>query len=146
MLIYDDVYTWDGWGGLLKLASGRCRMKVFDLRKKGEKGVAHLKPFVIVLTDIPFETKGPNQMTVKSCAGHIATKVVREFRIDPHRMIWVEHYPLDPESHKLRYPEEEHFDEVEFTWQDEDAISTQWRTPSPDTVKLIRELLANVSE
>jgi hypothetical protein len=33
MKIYDDIFMWDGWGGLLKLASGKCRVKIFDLKK-----------------------------------------------------------------------------------------------------------------
>ena len=37
MLIYDDIYSWEGWGGMLRLASGKCRLRIFDLKKGNEK-------------------------------------------------------------------------------------------------------------
>ena len=33
MLIVDDVFAWEGWGGRLRLEAGKCRLKIFDLRK-----------------------------------------------------------------------------------------------------------------
>ena len=141
MRIYDSLYTWDGWGGKMKLASGRCRLRLFDLKKGSEGGVTHLKRFVAVVSDIPFEKQGPNQLTVKSCAGHIATNVVRNFSIDPGRMLWIEYYPGDPENEKFRYPVQEHFEETEFTWTENGAEKARWKTPGPATVELVKRLL-----
>lgn len=141
MRIYDGLYTWDGWGGKMKLASGRCRLRLFDLKKGSEGEVTHLKRFVAVVSDIPFEKQGPNQLTVKSCAGHIATNVVKNFSIDPARMLWIEYYPEEPESKKLRYPVPERFDEAEFSWNERGATNVRWKTPSPATVELVKKLL-----
>jgi len=33
MLIYDGVYAWKGFGGMLKLASGQCRLRIYDLTR-----------------------------------------------------------------------------------------------------------------
>ena len=33
MLIYDDIFAWEGWGGELRLASGECRLRIIDLKK-----------------------------------------------------------------------------------------------------------------
>lgn len=145
MLIYDDIYSWDGWGGKLKLASGRCHMKIYDLRQREQTGVALLKPFVVVVSDLPFEKQGPNQMTVKSCAGHIATRVVREFKIDPHRMVWVEHYRLTPEDKGVAYARER-FEEAEFTWTDSGAISPRWKPLNPALEKQLRRWLDDSAE
>ncbi|MGE0087334.1 MAG: hypothetical protein AB7S75_23250 [Desulfococcaceae bacterium] len=141
MRIYDGLYTWDGWGGKMRLASGRCRLRLFDLKKGSEGEVTHLKRFVAVVSDIPFGKQGPNQLTVKSCASHIATNVVRNFSIEPGRMLWIEHYPGDSENEKLRYPVKEHFDEAEFSWDEGGAKNARWKTPSPATVELVKKLL-----
>ncbi|MEE4357935.1 MAG: hypothetical protein V2I97_15815 [Desulfococcaceae bacterium] len=141
MLIYDDIYTWDGWGGKFKLAGGRCGLRLFDLKKRSPEGIAHLKRYIAVVRDIPFEKQGPNQMSIKSCAGHIATGVVRDFQIDPTRMIWIEHYPEDPENHRLRYPQKERFEEVEFEWKEKGALRVQSRKPSPAVTELVKQLI-----
>ncbi len=141
MKIYDDIYTWEGWGGKLKLGSGRCRMRIFDVsRRRKDDGVAHLKPVFIVVSDIPFDTVAPNQMTVKGVAGHIASQAVKDFGIDPHRMRWIEYYPA-AEDENLRYSSGERFDEVVFTWRDEDALYPGWKPVSPAMHDLIKELL-----
>ena len=31
MIVYDDIFEWEGWGGRLKLANGRCRLRIYDL-------------------------------------------------------------------------------------------------------------------
>lgn len=140
MLIYDDLYSWDGWGGKLKLGSGRCHMKIFDLRELERDGVTPLKPYIVVVSDLPFEKQGPNQMTVKSCAGHIATRVSREFGIAPHRMVWVEHYRLGPEDARFTYARER-FEEAEFTWTDSGAISPRWKPLNSALEAQLRQLL-----
>ncbi len=141
MLIYDDLYKWDGWGGMFKLGSGRCRLRIFDLKKKGGKSPVPLKPFIIIVTDIPFAKRAPNQMTIKSCASHIATKVVREFKINPTRMVWIEYYPEDPDNYKLKYKNREFFEEVEFTWHGDYALQPGWKPLNPAMEKLVKSLL-----
>ncbi len=145
MLIYDDIYAWDGWGGKLKLGSGQCRLRIFDLDKGKRAGVAHLKPIVVVVSDLPREPSWtPNQMSVKSCASHIATQVVRQFDIDPDRMIWVEYYPASAPSEHVRYPSEERFDEALFIWREEGALQGGWKPLSPPLTALVKQLLAEV--
>jgi hypothetical protein len=151
MLIYDGIYSWEGWGGKLNLGSGRCRMKIFDLdRERGgsrKRSVAHMKPIVVVVSDMPREPSWtPNQMTVKSCASHIATKVVREFNIDPERMLWVEHYEATPPEEDVLYPCEERFDEALFTWREEGALQKGWKPLSPPLRALVQKLLADAAD
>ena len=56
MLIYDDIYSWEGWGGKLRLASGKCRLRIFDLKKGNAKGVFtyYLIALVLILAAIPW--------------------------------------------------------------------------------------------
>ena len=142
MILYDGIYSWKGWGGRLKLGSGQCRLRIYDLRKRKEKGVAHLKPIIVIISDLPDETDwAPTKMTVKSCASHIASNVVKEFNIDPNRMMWIEHYPEPPEKDLIRYSRER-FDLAEFTWHDLDATKTVWN-PLPRAMEdLVKRLMA----
>ncbi len=88
MLIYDDIYSWEGWGGTLRLASGKCRLRIFDLKDRNRAGLAHLRPIIVIASDVP-----DSRMSVRSCCGHIATRVTIEFDIRPHRMMFIEYYP-----------------------------------------------------
>ena len=74
MLIYDDTFFWEGFGGRLKLGSGKCHLKIFDLNKGDLKDIAHLKPIVVVASDLP-----DSKMTVRSCSSHIISTVVQQF-------------------------------------------------------------------
>jgi hypothetical protein len=150
MLIYDGIYSWEGWGGRLNLGSGKCRLKIFDLDRNDGAGrqrrVAHMRPIIVVVSDIPREPAWtPNQMSVKSCASHIATKVVGEFGIDPERMVWIEHYEATPPGEGVLYPCEERFDEATFTWRDEGALQKGWKPLSPPLTELVRKLLADAA-
>ena len=139
MLIHDDIYIWEGFGGTLRLGSGRCRLRIYNLEKDGEDGLVYLKPIIIVVTDVP--RVAVNDMTVRSCAGHIATMVVKEFNIDPQRMLWVEYYPdtrygrhndrLMPESYVA----------VDFTWHGDKALEPKWRALKPPVLDAIKKVV-----
>ena len=88
MMIYDDNFSWEGWGGELRLASGECRLRIFDLQKEKADGPAYLRPMIVIVSDIP-----ESRMSVRSCTGHIATNVARQFKIEPDRMLYIEYYP-----------------------------------------------------
>ena len=136
MIIHDSTYYWEGWGGKLKLANGKCRLRIFDRRKSGEP-VTILRPFIVVVSDV-LESK----MSVRSCAGHIATKVTNEFNIKPNRMMWVEYYPAVHYGRKNEYKIAEHYILVDFSWKEGRAMHPTWRQMNPpilDTVKTLME-------
>ena len=122
MLIFDDIFSWDGFGGKLRLASGKCMLKIFDLNKGEGQGLIHIKPIVVVATDI-----ADSKMTVRSCCSHIATMVVKTHGISPNRMQFVEHYPpvAYGEGRKRQIPRK--FDAVEFVWEKDLALHPNWR-------------------
>jgi hypothetical protein len=88
MLIHDDIFEWQGWGGKLKLGSGKCRLRIFDFKDRQAKDLALLKPIIVLVSDVP-----DSKMPVKSAVSHVATLVTEEFNLDPHRILWVEYYP-----------------------------------------------------
>ncbi len=136
MLIYDDIYPWEGFGGKLRLASGKCRLRIFDLKKGNGKGLDYIRPIIAVVSDI-----SESKITIKSCSGHIATKVTREFNIDPSRMLYVEYYPAVIYGEKDEKLIPERYDAIEFTWHGEKAIKPKWRTLKPPLVVLIKKLM-----
>ncbi len=136
MLIHDDIYSWKGWGGRLKLGKGSCRLRIYDLKQGGAKGLAHLRPIIVVVSDIP-----EGRMSVRSCAGHIATSVTRDFNIDPHRMMWVEHYPESTYGIGGKHLIPEKCELVEFVWHEDKAIHPKWRTLNPEMLKTIKEMI-----
>ena len=139
--IYDDIYSWKGWGGQLRLGSGKCRLRIYDLEKGDSKGLVHLKPIVVVVTDIP--QKGMKDMSIKSCAGNIATNIIRDFSIDPQRMLYIEHYPDNTYGEKNVHVIPESYVVVEFAWREDKAIEPRWRILKPPMLDVVKKLLEN---
>ena len=134
MLIFDDIFHWEGFGGKLRLASGKCLLKIFDLSRGDNKGVVHLKPMVVVATDL-----ADSKMTVRSCSSHIATTVARKHDIPPQRMQLVEHYPekVYGEKTKQRIPQK--FDAVELVWSKGLAMHPKWRPVEGPLLAFLKE-------
>jgi hypothetical protein len=136
MLIHDDIFAWSGWGGKLSLGSGKCRLRIFDLKKGKTKGPTPIRHIIVLVSDVP-DTK----MSVKSCTSHIATQVAREFNIDPHRMLWVEYYPGSTYGVDNEHVIAERFEAVEFTWHDDNAIKPKWRDLQQPLLDEIKKLV-----
>jgi hypothetical protein len=138
MMIYNDIYRWQGWGGALQLGSGRCRLRIFDLTQGDSTKLAHLRPIVVIISDMPKVKM--NDMSMRSCSSHIATCVARDFDIDSNRMLFVEYYPMVVYGGEDQHSIPEHFDAVEFNWHDGKAINPTWRTLRPPLLDLVRGL------
>jgi hypothetical protein len=136
MLIYDDIYTWEGWGGALKLASGKCRLRIYDRSRGNRTTVAFLRPFIVMVSDV-----ADSKMSIRSCSAHIATKVTHEFDIDPDRMLWIEYYPQVTYGAKQEHTIMEQFVAVDFSWHDGKALSPRLRQLNPPLVEVIREIM-----
>ena len=117
MLVHDGIYAWEGFGGKLRLASGRCRLRIYDLTRDAAGGPAHLRPLIVIVSDVP-----ESRMSVRSCAGHIATSVARDFKIDPHRMMYIEHVPASTYGEYQERIILEKYEAVDFNWTEGGAI------------------------
>jgi hypothetical protein len=136
MLIHDGIYSWEGFGGKLKLASGRCRLRLYDLSREPSGGMAHLRPFIAIVSDLP-----ESRMSVRSCAGHVATSVARDFQIDPQRMLYIEHYPESIYGERGERASPEKYEAVDFHWTEGGAIQPRWRTLQPPLLDAIRRMI-----
>jgi len=142
MLIYNDIYEWEGWGGKLRLASGKCRLWVFDRRKDSRnKAVTILRPKLVVVSDV-----NGSKMSVRSCAGHIATKIARDFEINPQRMLYVEYYPAVRYGMRNEYEIPEQYVAVDFVWDQGKAIHPRWRHLQPPLLDVLTDLMKTVPE
>lgn len=136
MLIHDDIFSWKGWGGKLSLGSGKCRLRIYDLKDRKAEGLTLLKPIIVLVSDVP-----DSKMPVRSAVSHVATLVVEEFSLKPHRMLWVEYYP------ESRYGKDgarlipEKFDIVEFAWHQGKAMHPTWRELTPPLLDEIKKLI-----
>jgi hypothetical protein len=141
MLIHDGIYAWPGFGGRLRLASGRCRLRIYDL-SKGVSGAttAHLRPTIAIVSDVP-----GSRMSVRSCAGHVATCISREFAIPPARMLYIEYYPQSVYGQSGERAIPQKYDAVEFEWMEGGAIRPKWRTLQGPVLEAIEELIADSS-
>jgi hypothetical protein len=136
MLIYDDVFVWEGFGGRFNLAAGTCALRIYDLSKGPRTGAAYLRPIIVIASDIP-----ESRISVRSVVGHIATKVIEQFSIDPQRMLFIEYYPevVYGKHNELRIPE--HYDAVEFVWKEKKALHPKWRTLQPPLLDVVLKLV-----
>lgn len=135
MLIHDDTYHWHGWGGKLRLANGKCRLRIYDLEKAGSLPIAHLRPIIVLVSDV-----SGSPMSVRSCAGHVATSISRDFGIDPSRMMYIEYYPESVYGERGERVIAEKYEAVDFDWTAGGAIHPSWRTlqgPLLDSLKTI---------
>lgn len=141
MLVHDGEFAWPGFGGRLRLASGRCRLRIYD-RSRGDGGAAtpHLRPTIVLVSDVP-----GSRMSVRSCAGHVATCVSRQFSIPPGRMLYVEHYPQSVYGQQGERVIPEKYEAVEFEWTEGGAIRPMWRTLQGPILEAVRKLVAESS-
>lgn len=142
MIIHDGIYAWEGFGGLFNLAAGRCRLRIFNLGREGQTKVAQIKPYIIVVNDLPEENPAPKKVTVRSCCSHIATCVTQDFRIDPQRMIFVEYYPQSTYGQRGQNIIAAKYDAVDFSWRDGKALHPKWRALEEPLRSTIAELIS----
>ena len=119
------------------MGSGRCRLRIVDLKKTDIKGLAFLRPIIVVATDVP-----DSKLSVRSCSGHIATNVAKAFNIDPNRMMFLEYYPEVRYGETMDHVIAERYDVVEFTWRDGKAIQPTWRSLRSPIIETIRTLMS----
>ncbi len=134
MQIHDDIFAWKGWGGRFQLGSGKCRLRIFDLTDSRER-TATLRPLIVLVSDVP-----DSPMSVRSCAGHIATTVTAEFNLDHHRTLFVEYYPPTAYGDHSQHHIAERYDAVDFTWIENRAIQPRWRTLKPPLLDLVESI------
>lgn len=87
MLIYNDIFTWEGPKTDNKnLWLKSCHLWVIDLSSP-DNNVEYLKPVIIVAMD---KSDGPKR---KICAETLGKQIFSDFNLDMKRTLWVEYDP-----------------------------------------------------
>ena len=143
MKVFDDVLYWEGYGGKFNLAAGRCRLRLFDLTKDQTATVAQLKPIIAVVSDLPGDNPAAMKaVSVRACISHVATTIVRRFKLDRNRMMLVEYYPRETYGRQSEKVIPEKFDLVDLKWHDDKALFPSWRPLKDPFLKTVRGLIA----
>lgn len=71
---------------------------------------------VVIATELPDNTG----TLITNAAEHVATLVVWEHALEPHRLLWIEHY-------LPREQLEEMFERVTFAWDGKRIHTPQWQ-------------------
>lgn len=137
MLIYDDTFEWEGFGGKLKLVSGKCRLRIIDRRTPDDK-VAIVRPILVVVSDLSDE----GGISVKSCSGHIATRITEQFNINPSRMFYIEYYEQTIYGENFKKIIPERFETIDFEWHDGKAIHPKARPLQDSVINIVKEELS----
>jgi hypothetical protein len=146
MVIFDDIFEWEGWGGKLKLARGKCRLWIFDLNQGPDRELVHLRPIVVVASDLPREGMLKGEVSVRSASSHIATVVCRRFAIAPSRMQFVEYTPAESYGPKGEYIIQAGFDAVAFTWKDDLALFPRSKPLASPLLEIVRGMITGCGD
>lgn len=142
MRIYDGEFSWEGFGGVYQLAAGQCRLRIFDLKKSPDSNVTLMKPIIVVVSDLPGNASEAKKISVRSCAGHIATRVTETFHIDHQRMVYVEYYSQSVYGDQNQHTIPAKFDAVDFVWHDGKALHPKWRPLEQPLQETVAALIA----
>lgn len=137
-IIYDGIHKWDGWGGTFRLGSGKCRLRLLNLKSDTAKGLIFLKPMIAVVSDVP-----ESRLSVRSCTAHIAASIAEKFNIDVRRFMYVEYYPESNYGPQKERRQPARYDVAEFTWHTESAPEVKWHPLKEDLLELIETYMKN---
>jgi hypothetical protein len=81
-------------------------------------------------------------MSVRSCAGHVATLVAEKYAVSPPRMRFVAYYPPSVYGPQKEKKISERIEEAELEWFEEKAMQPKkWREVTSQEKALVRRLV-----
>mgnify|MGYP000887703752 FL=1 len=133
MLIYDDIYTWEGphdrRDHVLWLIS--CHLRIIDLTLS-YPGISFLKPKIVVASDV---TEGPKR---KICAETLGRQIYKAFNLDMKRTLWAEYDPFLPNRIMAAHMKPRYHDGSELIY------SISWRSLQSAERELIRRFIPSL--
>ena len=139
--LYDNVFEWKGWGEPFRLGSGKCWLRIFDLTRGADSDISLLQPIITMAMD-----HAESPMSVRSCVGHIATRIVEVHDITPSRMLFVEYYPAVVYGRQKERIIPQRFERVDFQWHERKALFPKWRAAAEPLLTSLRPLVAGWPE
>lgn len=137
-IIYDGIHEWEGWGGTFRLGSGKCHLRLFNLKSNAAKGLIPLKSTVAIVSDLP-----DSPLSVRSCASHIASSIAEKFNIDIRRIMYVEYYPESRYGPHKERTLPARYDVADFTWYKKNAPGVKWHSLNADMLEIVEKYMKN---
>lgn len=109
----DQIYNCQLPGEVFGIWDLQCRLRIFE---------PHSEVQTVLITDMGFEMRRYIPYLVEA----LADLIVKEFCLDPVRLIWIEHY-----THTYRKPSCSDFSQVTFRWHNGKATNPQWTAITP---------------
>lgn len=125
MKITDQIYHCQLPGQVFGVWQLQCHLRIYQ---------PHTEVQTVIITDLGLEMNWFIPYRVED----LIDQVVKEFHLDPAKLIWIEHY-----SPGFRKPTCANFSQITFEWQDGRATNPQWTAIAPETAQALmsRELL-----
>ena len=135
MITFDGTYRLqrekDASAGTFSKNPCSWRIRIINL-SMGQPDIKHLRPIVVVASrtgDIIYPT---------TCAESMGRKICRDFDLDIRTILWVEHYPGDPEPVFVACF-------TPKTYFDYDILYTiTWRAIRPNELKAIKPFISEL--
>ncbi|MBD2464765.1 hypothetical protein H6G89_27570 [Oscillatoria sp. FACHB-1407] len=126
MKTIDQIYHCQMPGQVFGVWQLQCHLRIF---------LPHDEVQTVIITDMGFEMGWFIPYLVEK----LANQIVREFCLDPAKLVWIEHYTLG-----FNKPTCADFSQVTFEWHNGQATNPQWTTIAPETVTALisEELLS----
>ncbi len=140
MKLYQGIFQWEGWGGVLKLASGKCQLTLYDLSSSEPRHIIPMETAIAVVSDIDEPRRQGQWVSIRSCAAHIATQVVEKFDLKPQRLLWIEYTPEKAYGPCKEKVIPESYSAVKFEWRQKAAFNPVRKPLDGDRIRLIESL------
>lgn len=119
MKTVDQTYHCQLPGQVFGVWQLQCHLRIFQ---------PHSEVQTVMVTDMGFEMGWFIPYLVEK----LIEQIVREFHLDPAKLIWIEHY-----TPTFRKPSCADFSQVTFDWANGQATNPQWKEIDPETAKAL---------
>jgi len=119
MKIVDQIYHCQLPGQVFGIWYLQCHLRIFQ---------PHSEVQTVMVTDMGFEMGWFIPYLVEK----LVDQIVAEFRLDPARLIWIEHY-----TPTFRKPSCADFSQVTFVWHNGQATNPQWQEITPEVAQAL---------
>ncbi|BAZ18835.1 hypothetical protein NIES4071_107200 (plasmid) [Calothrix sp. NIES-4071] len=90
--IISTIYNWKGFGDGFGKWDSKCQLSIYDTKNNT----------IVVVSDLGYGSG----TSITNCAAQLCTLVVKDYNLNPEKLIWIEHYPKSssrsfPESYDL---------------------------------------------
>lgn len=119
MKIVDQIYHCQMPGQVFGVWQLQCHLRIFQ---------PHSEVQTVLVTDMGFEMGWFIPYLIEK----LIDQIVREFDLDPAKLIWIEHY-----TPAFRKPSHVDFSQVTFDWHNGQATNPQWNAIAPEAAKAL---------